>query len=130
MFLQLIFFIFLLYLVYKKLPQKMSVSENEKVRRRLRQSKAWKTLRHQINVSQHSVDPITKKKLIARSCTLHHLDQRFENYTKIDNMDNFVLLNRRTHEMLHFIYTYYIKDKTVIDRLVYYLEKMIEKSSS
>lgn len=106
----------------------MSVSENEKVRRRLRQSKKWKTLRHQKNVEQGGMDPISLKKL-TKQCNLHHLDDRFENYTKIDNPDNFVLLNKRTHEMLHFIYTYYIKDKTVIDRLVYYLEKMIEKSS-
>lgn len=100
----------------------MSISESEKQKRRVRQSKRWKELKHIKNIEQKGKDPITLGKLSTKS-NCHHLDLRLENYSNLEP-DNFVLLNQKTHECVHFLYTYYRKDKNVIDRLVEILEKM------
>ena len=101
------------------------MNETQKLKKKLRNSKKWKELRHQKNVEQKSVDVISGRKLL-KGCCLHHIDLRIENYDKLDNHDNFILLNKKTHEMVHFIYNIYSKDKKVIDRLVELLDKMVE----
>ena len=103
----------------------MSVSESQKMKRRVRQSKAWRTLRNNKNVEQGGLDPISKKKL-TKTCNCHHLDLREENYTKIDNKDNFVLLNKMTHDAVHFFYKYYKDDREILNRLKDILDKMLK----
>ena len=103
----------------------MSLSESQKGKKRLRSSKKWLTLRHLINVEQNGIDPITQKKL-TRQCNLHHLNLREEDYDKLDNHEHFVMLNKQTHECVHFLYKYYCKDKGVIERLRVILDKMVE----
>lgn len=103
----------------------MSLSESQKAKKKFRGSKAWKSLRHQKNVEQGGKDPITLGKL-SKTCNLHHLDLREENYEKIDDSTHFVLLNKLTHDAVHFLYKYYVKDRTVIDRLKGVLDKMVE----
>jgi len=106
------------------------VSQNEiqKKKKNLRQSKKWKTLRHNKNVEQKGIDPITRKKLI-KGCNLHHLDQREANYENIDDPSRFVLLNKYTHDILHFLARYYEKDPDILERFRYMLDKMIELSN-
>lgn len=100
------------------------MNDNQKYKKKVRNSKKWLSLRHYKNVEQKGLDVISCKKLV-RGCCLHHKDLRIENYDKLDNADNFVLLNKKTHEMVHFIYNLYVKDRKVIDRLVELLDKMV-----
>lgn len=106
----------------------MSQNEIQKKKKNLRQSKKWKTLRHNKNVEQKGIDLITLKKLSA-GCNLHHLDQRECNYDKIDDPGRFILLNKLSHKAVHWIFVYYVKDKGVLDRLKDVLDEMIEKSN-
>ena len=101
-------------------------SDNEKRKRAFRNTKAWKSFRHEI-ISKQKVDFITRKKLLS-GCQVHHCDTRNENYKNL-NEENFVALNSQTHKMVHWIWTYYQKDKGVIDRLKEVLDKMIELNS-
>ena len=103
----------------------MSLNETQKAKKRLRQTKAWKQLRHDKNVEQKGIDPITLGKL-SKTCNLHHLDLDEENYSKIDNKDNFILLNKVTHDMVHWLYKYQSKDKQFIDRLMEVVNRMID----
>ena len=106
----------------------MSLNEQHKIKRNLRNTKAWKQLRHDKNVEQGGIDPITGGKL-TKTANLHRMDLYFENYTKIEDHDKFVLLNKLTHDFVHWIYKYYVKDKDVIERIVKILDKMVEINS-
>ena len=74
-------------------------------------------------------DYITGKKLV-KGFNVHHLktEQGSEEYCDISNESDFIPLNSQCHKLLHYIFTYYMKDKTVIDRLVEILDKMCELS--
>ena len=48
-----------------------------------------------------------------------------ENYDKLIE-ENFVAVNKQTHEALHFLFRYYQKDKTILDRLKTVLDRMNE----
>lgn len=99
------------------------MNDNQKAKKRVRNSKAWKTLRHEKNVEQKGLDPITGSKL-TKLANLHHMDLNENNYHKLDNNDNFILLNRQTHETIHILYKWYCKDIKVISRIVELLERM------
>lgn len=105
----------------------MSISESEKFKRRVRQSKKWKELKHIKNVEQKGKDPITNKKLL-KGANCHHLDLRVENYEDL-SPEKLVLLNKKTHDCVHFLYSYYKNDKHIIERLVDILERMIKINS-
>ena len=91
---------------------------------KFRQTKEWKTFRIKIAEKQDNKDIITGKPL--RKCyNCHHLDMSAENYDQLTE-ENFVALNKQTHETLHFLFRYYQKDPTVLDRLKTFLEKMNE----
>ena len=72
-------------------------------------------------------DYITGKRL-TKGFNLHHLktEQTSETYCDISNENEFIPLNSYCHKMLHYLFTYYQKDHTVIDRLVEILDKMCE----
>lgn len=106
----------------------MSVSESQKAKKKFRNTKRWKSLRHSKNVEQKGVDPITHGKL-SKTANLHHIDLREESYQNIENTDNFVLLNKLTHDVLHFVYKYQSKDEGFIDRLMFYVNRMIDINS-
>ena len=69
---------------------------------------------------QNGNDYISGMKL-PKGANLHHMDEA--NYTDL-NPDKFVFLGREMHKTVHFLYRYFRKDKTCIDRLVFVLEKM------
>lgn len=104
------------------------MNESQKKKRNLRQTKKWKALRHKMNVNQKGIDVITRKKLI-KGCNLHHLDLREANYEKMDDESRFVLLNKNTHQCIHFLYTYWIKDKDILNRIEDLLIMMEELSN-
>jgi hypothetical protein len=103
------------------------MTENEKKKKKFRQSKRWKDFRHRLNVKQNGVCFITKSKLRKLSA-VHHMDLNPENYDDL-NEENFVFVLHSIHETIHVLYQYYKKDPTVLDRLKIVLEKMKELNS-
>lgn len=71
-------------------------------------------------------DYITGRRLV-KGFNVHHLktEQDSENYCDISNEENFIPLNSYCHKLLHYLFPYYMKDRTVINRLVEILDKMI-----
>lgn len=98
-------------------------SDNERRKRSFRQTKTWKSFRHEI-ISRDKNDCITGRKLL-KGAEVHHEDLNPEHYKNLD-ADNFIALNKQTHKFLHWIYNYYKTDRNVIVRLVRVLEKMVE----
>ena len=94
------------------------------IKAKFRKTKAWKEFRKRIFDKQDGKDVITGKKLY-RGYNVHHLDMSEANYDKLIE-ENFIALNKQTHEALHFLFRYYQKDPTVLDRLKTFLEKMNE----
>ena len=104
------------------------MNDIQKAKRKLRNSKAWKTLRHNKNVEQKGLDPITGGKL-NKLANLHHMDLNEVRYSNLENTDNFVMLNKQTHETIHILYKWYVKDRGVIRKIVELLDKMVELNS-
>ena len=101
------------------------MNELQKEKRRLRGTKAWKTLRHNKNVEQKGIDPITRKKL-TKTANLHHMLLDPTEYSNLSNEVNFVMLNKMSHDVLHFCYNYQSKDSGFMERLSYWVNKMLE----
>jgi hypothetical protein len=90
-------------------------------------SKVWVNFRKKVYDLFKGKDPLTQSKLY-KGYSTHHLDQRKANYYNLDE-ERFLPLNKKSHECVHFLYRYYIKDKKIIDRLIEILDKM-EKYSN
>ena len=89
---------------------------------KFRQSKEWKEFRKRIFDKHDGKDLVTGKKLY-KGYNVHHCDMSAENYNKLIE-ENFVALHKQTHEALHFLFRYYQKDPTVLDRLKTILDRM------
>ena len=107
----------------------------KELKNKFRQTKAWKEFRSEMKEYCHNIDYITQSKLL-RGANLHHkvllkssknVEQVMEHYMDISDKDNFVFLNKTTHETVHFLFKYYIKDEQVIDRLREVLQEMKNK---
>ena len=94
------------------------------VKAKFRQSKEWKEFRKRIFNKQDGKDIITGKKLY-KGYNVHHLDMSAENYDQLIE-ENFIAVNKQTHEALHFLFRYYQKDHTILDRLKTVLDIMKE----
>lgn len=72
-------------------------------------------------------DYITGRRLV-KGFNVHHLktEQDSETYCDISHDEEFIPLNSYCHKMLHYLFTHYRKDNTVIDRLVEILDRMCE----
>lgn len=103
------------------------MNDIQKLKRKVRNSKAWKTLRHEKNVEQKSLDPITGGKL-TKTANLHHMNTDPSEYCNLENKEDFVMLNKMTHDTLHFCFNYQMKDEGFLDRLVYWTMKMVERN--
>ncbi len=100
------------------------MTENEKKKKKFRQSKKWRDFRNHLNVKQNGRCYISKSKLRKLS-VVHHLDLNPENYENLKD-ENFVFVLHSIHDTIHTLYTYYKKDKTVLDRLKEVLDRMME----
>ena len=94
------------------------------VKAKFRQSKEWKEFRKRIFDKQDGKDVITGKKLY-KGFNCHHLDMSAENYDQLIE-ENFIAVNKTTHETIHALFRYYQKDPTVLDRLKTTLDRMNE----
>ena len=97
----------------------MTFNEQKK---EFRKSKEWKEFTKALK-EERKVDALTLQKLRKGSIS-HHLDLNPDNYKVLDKA-NFETLNMKSHEVVHFLYNYYKKDPTIIDRLKDILHKMI-----
>lgn len=77
------------------------MSKRQALHTKVRASKEWKEFRNLMKNSQR-FDAITGKPLYA-GWNLHHLCLKDEEYANLEP-DNFVCLNRKSHEMIHFLY--------------------------
>ena len=91
----------------------------QKEKAKFRRTKEWITFRKKIAEKYNNKDAITGKKLY-KGWTLHHLDLNPENYTILDE-NNFIPLNKKTHDVIHFLVRY---DISILNQLKHYLEKM------
>ena len=94
------------------------------IKAKFRQSKEWKEFRKKVFDKQDGKDIITGKKLY-KGYNTHHLDMSAENYDKLIE-ENFVALNKQTHETVHTLFRYYQKDPNILDRLKEVLDRMKE----
>jgi len=100
----------------------MSSKQNQKSK--FRSTSVWKKFRSRLK-SERKVDYITQKKLLS-GWNLHHCDLDESHYTDLSNEENYVCLNKMMHSVVHDLYRYYVKDETVIDRLLEILQRMKE----
>lgn len=96
---------------------------NYQERKEFRRSHTWKEFKHKCRLHT-SRDYITKQPLVA-TWNLHHLDLNVSRYDVLE-MDRFMLLNPKTHELIHELYKLYKRDPKVLDRIKETLQKMKE----
>lgn len=87
-------------MVYKNKTQ----TAEQKAKIKFRSSAAWKKFRAYLK-KERKVDFITGKKLYF-GFQVHHCDLHFENYSNIGNQDNFITVNRQSHEIIHWGFKY------------------------
>lgn len=61
---------------------------------------------------------------LSKGSTVHHLDMRDEFYKDLSNDERFVILNKKTHIFLHWIYFIYKQNPEVFDNFRDICEKM------
>ena len=95
-----------------------------KERQAFRKTNAWHKWKAKCRLHT-SKDFITKEPL-CRNWNLHHLDLNIQHYDNITDMNRFMPLNPKTHEVIHEIFKWYKKDHKVIDRIKNTLDLMEE----
>ena len=98
--------------------------KNSDKKSKFRASKEWREFRKRIFDKQEGKDVITGKKLY-KGYNVHHCDMSEANYDKLIE-ENFIAVNKTTHETIHALFRYYKKDPTVLDRLKTVLDRMNE----
>ena len=100
------------------------MNKTQKAKRNFRASKIWKAFRHEKHVEQKGIDPITNKKLV-KGANLHHrhVTADTDEYQDISNKEHYVMLNKQTHEFLHWLYRYWKHDPEILNRIEEELEK-------
>lgn len=106
------------------MARKRNVGHNQYLKSKVRQTKEWRQLRIDIEDAYDGLDPITGKKLL-KGFNVHHLDMRTEHYDDL-NIEKFRPLNKSTHDAIHWLYRYYEKDPTILDRIREMLDLMLQ----
>lgn len=96
-------------------------------RAKFRKTKLWLDFRAKVKKLKGNIDALTLKPL-QKTFNLHHMDTRHENYENLEE-DRFICLNRQSHDTIHFLYRYWVKDKDILKRLENILEEMEELSN-
>lgn len=97
---------------------------NYKQRSDFRKTDAWHKWKAKCRLHT-SKDFITKEPL-CRNWNLHHLDLNVQRYDNITDMNRFMPLNPKTHELIHELFKWYKKDHKVLDRIKKTLDLMEE----
>lgn len=96
---------------------------NQKNKTKFRASGIWKKFRNYMRKKQNGIDPVTLKPLY-KGANLHHLNLNEEYYDDISKEENFVFVNKKTHDAIHWLYNYYKTDADILKRLQLILENM------
>lgn len=96
-------------------------------RANFRNTRQWKDFRKRKR-AEDKTDYLTKSRLTP-GFNLHHMDLNPDHYKDLSNTDNFICLNRKSHDLIHFLYTYYAKDPTILLRLENVLKMMKDLNS-
>ena len=75
---------------------------NQDWKKKFRYGKEWREFRQKL-IKKQKVDPITGTKL-SKLANCHHLDLSEEHYKDLSDEDNFVMLNKLSHDMVHFMF--------------------------
>ena len=105
-------------------PKKRRV---ENLKESFRKSPEWSEFRTRIAELFNHQDYLTGRRL-TKGYNVHHLKtgQDVEGYCDISDETKFMPLNRYSHKLLHYVFTYYRKDKSILDRLREVLDRMCE----
>ena len=116
---------------YRNKSNLVSDYEIRRKRKNKRRRREWKDFRAKMAALFDHRDYITGKKLV-KGFNVHHLktEQDSEAYCDISHTEDFMPLNSYCHKLLHYLFPYYMKDKTIIERLVEVLDKMCHLSAS
>lgn len=97
---------------------------NYKERQAFRKTDAWRKWKAKCRL--HTTKDFITKEPLCRNWNLHHLDLNVQRYDHIDDMNRFMPLNPKTHELIHELFKWYKKDHKVIDRIKKTLDLMEE----
>ena len=94
------------------------MNATQKAKRDWRNSKIWKLFRHDKIVEQKSLDLITGCKL-TKTASCHHKDLDENHYKDISDKSHFIVVNKSTHDIIHWCLRYIKKyhNMSVIDNL-------------
>mgnify|MGYP003436763636 CR=1 FL=1 len=95
-----------------------------KERQAFRKTDAWRKWKAKCRL--HTTKDFITKEPLCRNWNLHHLDLNVQRYNHIDDMNRFMPLNPKTHELIHELFKWYKKDHKVIDRIKKTLDLMEE----
>ena len=95
-----------------------------KERQAFRKTDAWRKWKAKCRL--HTTKDFITKEPLCRNWNLHHLDLNVQRYDHIDDMNRFMPLNPKTHELIHELFKWYKKDHKVIDRIKKTLDLMEE----
>lgn len=98
---------------------------NDAERKQFRKSPVWKKFRTYMKRKHYSIDTITCVPL-TKTWNLHHINMSHKQYDDLSDENMFLPLNEDTHKCVHYLYSFYKKDKQVMTRLTNLLEKMYE----
>ena len=100
------------------------MNEIQKLKRKFRQSKEWKSFRGLMKKKAGNIDAITLKPL-RKGFQVHHQNLDETKYNELIP-EHFICVNNLTHKFIHWLYVYYVKDPAIIDRLKAEMQKMAE----
>lgn len=90
----------------------MIMTDEQKYKRKVRASGSWKRFRNYMKKIR-KIDAVTEKPLRA-GWQLHHCDLDVNHYENFDP-ENFECLNKKSHDMIHWITRYEDTDKILMN---------------
>lgn len=91
---------------------------------KFRRTKIWQAFRKKLKYFYKSLDALTLKPLRS-GWAAHHLSMKEEDYCNLGT-DRLVPVNKMSHRLIHYCYTYYKDDPEFLGRLEQILQKMKE----
>lgn len=108
--------------------KKRNISKSQNIKSNVRKTKEWRQLRIDLAEKWNNCDALTQKRLrIGWNC--HHMDMRVDNYGDL-RIERFLPLNRSSHDLVHVLYRYYVKDPAILKRLKDILDEMVKMNDN
>ena len=101
----------------------MSKSFSQKDKTKFRKSSIWYKFKAYLKKRSKGNDEITGQPL-HKGCNVHHLDINEENYRDLSNENHFVVVNKNTHNFIHWLYPIYKKNPQVLENLKFVMFEM------